>query len=87
LFAGNLAGMLANENGATPEPAEPEPTAQASGHVSPAAAVPAPAPAPAEQTLDLLSVAGLPVLKRIVAPVGGLVAVLAAVLIWRRRRQ
>jgi hypothetical protein len=81
LFAGNLAGMLANENGATPEPAVPEPTAQASGDVSPAA------PAPAEQTLDLLSVAGLPVLKRIAAPVGGLVAVLAAVLIWRRRRK
>ena len=104
VFAGNLADMLANENGATENgatengatengatengatpPAVPEPTAQASGHVGPAAA--APAPAPAEQALDLLSVAGLPVLKRIAAPVGGLVAVLAAVLIWRRRRK
>jgi LPXTG-motif cell wall-anchored protein len=32
-------------------------------------------------------VAGLPVLKRIAAPVGALLAVLAAGLIWRRRRR
>jgi LPXTG-motif cell wall-anchored protein len=35
----------------------------------------------------LLQVAGLPVLKRIAAPAGALLAVLAGVLIWRRRRR
>jgi LPXTG-motif cell wall-anchored protein len=32
-------------------------------------------------------VAGLPVLKRIAAPAGALLAMLAGVLIWRRRRR
>jgi LPXTG-motif cell wall-anchored protein len=35
----------------------------------------------------LLQVAGLPVLKRIAAPAGALLAVLASLLIWRRRRR
>jgi carbon monoxide dehydrogenase subunit G len=93
VFAGNLADMLANENGAGPEPAAPEPALQASVQAGPATGdrAPAPAPAPArapdEQTLNLLSVAGLPVLKRIAAPAGALLAVLAVVLVWRRRRQ
>ena len=59
----------------TPTPA-PEP--------SPA---PAPAPATGEDSLNLLQVAGLPVLKRIAAPAGALLAVLGGVLIWRRRRR
>jgi uncharacterized protein len=45
------------------------------------------APAASEASLNLLSVAGLPVLKRIAAPAGALLAVLAGVLIWRRRRR
>ena len=52
-----------------------------------APAAPAMAPAASEDSLNLLQVAGLPVLKRIAAPVGALLAVLGGVLIWRRRRR
>ncbi len=48
---------------------------------------PAPAPATGEDSLNLLQVAGLPVLKRIAAPAVALLAVLGGVLIWRRRRR
>ena len=48
---------------------------------------PAPAPATGEDSLNLLQVAGLPVLKRIAVPAGALLAVLGGVLIWRRRRR
>jgi carbon monoxide dehydrogenase subunit G len=54
---------------------------------APASTTPAQAPAPSEDSLDLLSVAGLPVLKRIAAPALAVLAVLAAALIWRRRRR
>jgi carbon monoxide dehydrogenase subunit G len=97
IFANNLAEMLATGDGSAVEPAVPEPavqaTAQANGATTatsvPAstAPAPAPAPAPAEDSLNLLKVAGLPVLKRIAAPAGALLAVLGAVLIWRRRRR
>jgi uncharacterized protein len=103
IFATNLADMLSTGNGSDPEPAVPEPAAQASAsngtttaapasaHADTATAAPAsppPAvPTPSEDSLNLLSVAGLPVLKRIAAPAGALLAVLAAVLIWRRRRR
>ena len=93
IFANNLAEMLATGDGSAVEPAVPEPavqaTAQANGATT-ATSVPAstaPAPAPAEDSLNLLKVAGLPVLKRIAAPAGALLAVLGAVLIWRRRRR
>jgi carbon monoxide dehydrogenase subunit G len=59
-------------------PAAPEPST---------APAPAPAPATGEDSLNLLQVAGLPVLKRIAAPAGALLAVVAGVLIWRRRRR
>jgi uncharacterized protein len=88
---------------AVSEPAVPEQAVQATAHSSPATdttsaaasttttAVPKPRPAPApatgEDSLNLLQVAGLPVLKRIAAPAGALLAVLAGVLIWRRRRR
>jgi carbon monoxide dehydrogenase subunit G len=100
IFAANLADMLAAGNGsapaAAPEPAASEPAAQAQATAvsSPAAeasdaasTAPTTAPAPSEDSLDLLSVAGLPVLKRIAAPAGALLAALAAVLLWRRRRR
>ena len=45
------------------------------------------APATGEDSLNLLQVAGLPVLKRIAAPAVALLAVLGGVLIWRRRRR
>jgi carbon monoxide dehydrogenase subunit G len=48
---------------------------------------PAPAPVTGEDSLNLLQVAGLPVLKRIAVPAGALLAVLGGVLIWRRRRR
>jgi uncharacterized protein len=83
-----------------PELAAPESAAQAqaTAATSPAAeagsaasaaasAPPTTAPAPSEDSLDLLSVAGLPVLKRIAAPAGALLALLAAALIWRHRRR
>ena len=95
IFAANLADMLATGNGSAPEPAEPEPAVQAAAHVTtataatsaPASTTPIAVPAPSEDSLNLLQVAGLPVLKRIAAPAGALLAVLAAVLIWRRRRR
>jgi uncharacterized protein len=55
--------------------------------VAPASTAPAAAPAASEDSLNLLQVAGLPVLKRIAAPVGALLVVLGGVLIWRRRRR
>jgi uncharacterized protein len=97
IFANNLAEILVAGNDSapadTPEPAGPEPAAQAANGTSPVAAAsgaasttPTVAPAPRQDSLNLLSVAGLPVLKRIAAPAGALLAVLGAVLIWRRRR-
>jgi carbon monoxide dehydrogenase subunit G len=100
IFATNLAAMLTAGSGtsvATPEPAvpepEPEPAAKATNGTSPMAAAgaasttPTVAPARSEDSLNLLQVAGLPVLKRIAAPAAALLAALAAVLIWRRRRR
>ncbi len=79
---------------AVPEPAVPAaadaatPTASSQAAAVPASTTPAAAvPAPSEDSLNLLQVAGLPVLKRIAAPAGALLAVLTAVLIWRRRRR
>jgi carbon monoxide dehydrogenase subunit G len=79
IFAANLADMLAAGNDSAPAAAE-----AASALAS---TTPAQAPAPSEDSLDLLSVAGLPVLKRIAAPALAMLAVLAAALIWRRRRR
>jgi hypothetical protein len=83
IFATNLADMLSAGNGSAPEaeaqlraPAEPQPVA----------GPPAP-PATGEDSLNLLDVASLPVLKRIAAPAGALVITLIGVLIWRRRRR
>jgi uncharacterized protein len=94
VFANNLADMLATGNGSDPEPALPEPAVQATAHAAPvptatapASTTPTAAPAPSEDSLNLLQVAGLPVLKRIAAPAGALLAVLASLLIWRRRRR
>jgi len=94
VFASNLAAMLATGNGSAPEPAVPEPAVQATAHAAPvptattpASTTPTAASAPSEDSLNLLQVAGLPVLKRIGAPAGALLAVLAALLIWRRRRR
>jgi uncharacterized protein len=96
IFATNLAEIVvAGDDSApavTPEPAVPEPAAQATNGTSPAAAsgevstTPTVARAPSQDSLNLLSVAGLPVLKRIAVPAGALLAVLGAVLIWCRRR-
>ena len=94
VFASNLADMLATGNGSAPEPAVPEPAVQATAHTgavptdtTPASTTPAAASAPGDDSLNLLQVAGLPVLKRIAVPAGALLAVLAGVLIWRRRRR
>ena len=94
IFATNLADMLTAGNGSAPEPAEPEPAKQAAPHVNgavatsvPVSATPTAVPASTEDSLNLLKVAGLPVLKRIAAPAGALLSVLAVVLIWRRRRR
>jgi carbon monoxide dehydrogenase subunit G len=94
VFASNLADMLATGNGSAPQPAVAEPAVQATAHprpvptaTTPAGARPTAASAPGDDSLNLLEVAGLPVLKRIAAPAGALLAVLAAVLIWRRRRR
>jgi uncharacterized protein len=76
------AGTAGNDSApaATPEPAVAEAsTAPATASVGP--------PGPSEDSLDLFSVAGLPVLKRIAAPAGALLALLAAAVIWRRRRR
>jgi uncharacterized protein len=95
IFATNLADMLAAGNSSVPEPAGPEPAVQAAGHANtataatsaPASTTPTAVPAPSDDSLNLLQVAGLPVLKRIAAPAGALLAMLAGVLIWRRRRR
>ncbi|HEX4256710.1 MAG TPA: SRPBCC family protein [Streptosporangiaceae bacterium] len=93
VFANNLADMLATGNGAAPEAAVPEATVQATSHAEPATvgtitpARTAPATAPSGDSLNLLEVAGLPLLKRIAAPAGALLVALAGVLIWRRRRR
>ncbi len=97
------AGNGAAPEPAAAEPAVPEPAMQAAAHSSPATSTasapasttttevpkprPAPAPATGEDSLNLLQVAGLPVLKRIAVPAGALLAVLGGVLIWRRRRR
>jgi carbon monoxide dehydrogenase subunit G len=96
-------GNGATPEPAVPEPAVPEQAVQATAHSSPATVTtsapasttptavpkprPAPAPATGEDSLNLLQVAGLPVLKRIAAPAGALLVVLGGVLIWRRRRR
>jgi hypothetical protein len=92
VFASNLADMLATGNGSAPEPAVPGPAVQATAHAGPvptattaASAAPATSSVPGDDSLNLLQVAGLPVLKRIAAPAAALLAVLAGVLIWRRR--
>ena len=93
VFASNLADMLASGNGAATEPGAPEPAAQATAHIGPtteaptATRTPTAPPHAGEQSLNLLSVAGLPVLKRIAAPVAALAAAVAAVVIVRRRRR
>jgi carbon monoxide dehydrogenase subunit G len=93
IFAANLADMLAAGNGSAPEPATPEPAVRSAAHdglappAAPVSTASTPVPAPAEDSLNLLKVAGLPVLKRIAAPAGALLAVLAAGLFWRRRRR
>jgi carbon monoxide dehydrogenase subunit G len=92
IFATNLADMLTAGNGSAPDPAEPEPAMQAAANGAAAASVsasatPAAVPVASEDSLNLLKVAGLPVLKRIAAPAGALLSVLAVVLIWRRRRR
>ena len=94
VFASNLADMLATGNGSGPEPAVPEPALRATTHAdaaptatTPASTMPTAASASSEDSLNLLQVAGLPVLKRIAVPAGALLAVLAGVLIWRRRRR
>jgi uncharacterized protein len=100
IFATNLADMLGAGNGSDPEPSVVEPAVAEPAAPEPAAAGPAAAPpvthvstaptrAPAtsEDSLNLLSVASLPVLKRIAAPAGAVLAVVAGVLIWLRRRR
>jgi len=77
IFATNLAAMLTAGNDPALESAAPEPA------VPEAAA----GPASADDSLNLLQVAGLPVLKRVAPAAGALLAALAAVLIWRRRRR
>jgi uncharacterized protein len=96
------AGNGAAPEPVVPEPAAPESSVQATAHADPAVThvdpapattvapvrtAPAAAPAASEDSLNLLQVAGLPVLKRIAAPAGVLLAVLGGVLIWRRRRR
>jgi len=94
-FAGSLAKEMANgqpsaasAESAT-EPATEGDAAAAANGTSPTAGAtstrPAPPAAPAE-AIDLLSVAGGSVVKR-VAPLAGVVALLVLVLAWRRRRR
>jgi uncharacterized protein len=80
IFATNLAAMLTAGSG-------PAPTAATGAASTPASTSPTVAPVRSEDSLNLLQVAGLPVLKRIAAPAGVLLAALAAALIWRRRRR
>ena len=94
IFATNLADMLTAGNGSAPDPAGPDPAVQAAADANgaasasvPASATPAAVPVSSEDSLNLLKVAGLPVLKRIAAPAGALLSVLAVVLIWRRSRR
>jgi uncharacterized protein len=82
IFATNLAAMLTAGNDPALESAAPEPAVP-----EPAAPEPAAGPASGDDSLNLLRVAGLPVLKRVAPAAGALLAALAAVLIWRRRRR
>jgi uncharacterized protein len=96
------AGNGAAPEPVVPKPAAPESSVQATAHAGPAVThvdpvpattaapvrtAPAAAPAASEDSLNLLQVAGLPVLKRIAVPAGALLAILGGVLIWRRRRR
>ncbi len=86
---------------ATPEPvvpvSGPAASSQATTHAdppvdtdaarTPASTVATPVPAPSAESLNLVTIAGMPVLKRIAAPAGALVALLTAVLILRRLRR
>jgi uncharacterized protein len=85
IFATNLAAMLTAGNDPAPEPAAPavpEPAVP-----EPAVPEPAAVSASSDDSLNLLRVAGLPVLKRVAPAAGALLAALTAVLIWRRRRR
>ncbi|MEP7026713.1 MAG: SRPBCC family protein [Actinomycetota bacterium] len=72
IFAANLAAMLAVDSPAD-DPGEPPPSAD-------------PVPTGPDDAMDLLDVAGLPVLKRAIPVVAGLIVVAAIVLRRRRKR-
>ena len=81
-FAECLADELATDRDAANAPPEPGTVAEAAAPATPGAA---PRPRPGDEAIDLLGVAGAPVLRRL-APV---LLVLAGVLVvwWRRRRR
>ena len=81
-FAECLADELATDRSPASEPPEPGPVAEST---APAAADVAPRPRPTDEAIDLLGVAGAPVLRRL-APA---LVVLAGVLVvrWLRRRR
>jgi carbon monoxide dehydrogenase subunit G len=85
IFATNLAAMLTAGNDPAPEPAAP--TVPEPAVPEPAVPEPAAVSASSDDSLNLLRVAGLPVLKRVAPAAGALLAALTAVLIWRRRRR
>jgi carbon monoxide dehydrogenase subunit G len=98
IFADNLAAMLTTDSApgdpdpaVSPPPAGPEPPGPVPADAAPAAPVPASAAASTTASasgnaIDLLDVAGLPVLKRALPVAAGLLLVAAVVLRRRARR-
>jgi carbon monoxide dehydrogenase subunit G len=89
--AATVAEAVASANGSGgPETAMPPGPATAGAGTAPLRPVPAPAPEswqPDNEAVDLLSVAGLPVLKRALPVAGGVVAVVVLALGYRRLRR
>jgi carbon monoxide dehydrogenase subunit G len=89
--AATVAEAVASANGSGgPETAMPPGPATAGAGTAPLRPVPAPAPEswqPDNEAVDLLSVAGLPVLKRAIPVAAGLITVAVLALLRRRRRR
>jgi carbon monoxide dehydrogenase subunit G len=97
IFADNLASMLTADStdstastpalDATAPPASPKPPAPVPADAAPAATIPAGTAPASDDAIDLLDVAGLPVLKRAIPVAAGLLLAVALVLRHRARRR
>jgi uncharacterized protein len=96
IFADNLANMLTADSAggtsdpapdATPPPASPKPPGSVPADAAPATTIPVNTGPAGDDAIDLLDVAGLPVLKRAIPIAAGLLLAVALVLRRRARRR